>query len=301
MPEMEVSGTREISVDAQGRPVTEDILRLSPEFVPHDICWPDPGYATAYRNSYDIFAGLQRTGAIPGDVRFQVEYPTPVAVVTSAFVPQEWSRLTPSYAKVLHEDLARALGAIPHDRVAVQWDVCFEFWLLQGRYGPPPEIGEIAATLASNVDLVPGDVPVGMHLCYGDAGHRHYRDPESLALQVQIVNSVIRAASRPIDWFSFTVTQDAREAAFFAPIASLEATQETELYFSLVPYHPAQQAPGTTSAQVMHIDHYLAQAAAGPREWGICAECGLGRVDDEEEIKALLDQHSRILDTYGVT
>ena len=38
------------------------------------------------------------------------------------------------------------------------------------------------------VTLAAADVPVGMHLCYGDYGHQHFTQPESLALQVELVN-----------------------------------------------------------------------------------------------------------------
>jgi hypothetical protein len=54
------------------------------------------------------------------------------------------------------------------------------------------------------------------------------------------------------------------------------------LYFALVPYHPDDQPDGTTAAQVEHID------TAGRREWGMCTECGMGRVADDD-VPRLLD------------
>jgi hypothetical protein len=47
------------------------------------------------------------------------------------------------------------------------------------------------------VDEVPNDVPAGAHLCYGDAGHEHFAQPESLTLQVRMMNAVSERARRP--------------------------------------------------------------------------------------------------------
>jgi len=131
------------------------------------------------------------------------------------------------------------------------------------------------ANLARCVDTVPADVPVGLHLCYGDYGHQHFKQPESLALQVRLLNAVAAAAERTIGFASFTVPQDQRTASYFAPLAELSVGQETELNFGLVPYHPADQAPGTTGDQVRLIDAALAASPGGAREWGACTECGM--------------------------
>jgi hypothetical protein len=90
------------------------------------------------------------------------------------------------------------------------------------------------------------------------------------------------------------VPQYQREDSYFAPLADLSAPAGTELNFALVPYHPAEQAPGTTQAQVQLIDAALAASPGGRREWGICTECGMGRAS-RDEIPALLDQHHQII------
>ena len=64
-----------------------------------------------------------------------------------------------------------------------------------------------------------------------------------------------------------------------------------------MPYYPASQAAGTTASQVAHIDTHLARSAAGSRDWGICTECGMGRVQ-ADDVPTLLDLHRMILDTY---
>ena len=129
-----------------------------------------------------------------------------------------------------------------------------------------------------------------MHLCYGDYGHEHFKQPESLRMQVDLLNAVISAARRPVNWASFTVPQARADAGYFGPLGDLTAGPETELYFALVPYHPDDQPDSTTAAQVEHIDTALAASAAGGREWGICTECGMGRVA-ADDVPRLLDWH----------
>ena len=74
----------------------------------------------------------------------------------------------------------------------------------------------------------------------------------------------------------------------------LQVGPETELYFALVPYYPDDQPEGTTAAQIEHIDTALSESAAGRREWGICTECGMGRVE-AGDVPRLLDLHREIL------
>ena len=154
----------------------------------------------------------------------------------------------------------------------------------------------IVAGLARCVDQVPAEVPVGLHLCYGDYGHQHFKQPQSLALQVRVLNAVTAAAGRVVSFVSFTVPQYQRQESYFAPLTGLTAGLGTELNFALVPYHPADQEPGTTGDQVRLIDAALAASPGGSRAWGICTECGMGRVD-REDIPALLDLYHQIIAT----
>ena len=118
--------------------------------------------------------------------------------------------------------------------------------------------------------------------------------PVSLDLQVRVVNAITAAAGRPVSFVSFTVPQYQREEGYFAPLAGLTADPGTELNFALVPYQPAEQAAGTTGEQIRLIDAHLAASPSGARDWGICTECGMGRVD-RDDVPALLDLHRQII------
>jgi hypothetical protein len=295
MPEFEsvaVGQAYETSADAPQMPQ----LRLADGVSADRIDWPDLGYADAYAESFEVFDRLQADGTIPADVRFQVQYPTPLACVAGTIVPDDMAAVAASYERALFADLDTLLDRLPHGRCAVQWDVAVEFGLLEGSMGPGSAmpVDQIAPALARCVDRVPTDVPVGLHLCYGDYGHQHFAQPESVQLQVDLVNAVVAAARRPVNWASFTVPQARRDDSYFAPLRDLTAGPETELYFALVPYHPDDQTDGSAADQARHIDAALGLSAAGQREWGICTECGMGRVEPDD-VPKLLDLHRQIL------
>jgi hypothetical protein len=271
-------------------------VRLADGVDPAQMAWPDLGYAGAYLGSYATFAALRGQGTVPGGVRFQVEYPTLLAAISAYIVPEQQQALLGSYEQAMFADLGRLLAAIPHSEVAVQWDVAVEFGVLEEAFAPggAQAFDAITAGLARCVDQVPAEIPVGLHLCYGDYGHQHFKQPQSLALQVRVLDAVIAAAGQAVSSVSFTVPQYQREESYFAPLAGLAADPDTELNFALVPYHPADQAPGTTGEQVRLIDAALAASRGGSRAWGICTECGMGRVD-REDIPVLLDLHRQIV------
>jgi hypothetical protein len=277
--------------DDPAEPYQMPQVRLAEEVDPADVTWPDPGYAGVYLESYATFVALRRQAVIPGQVRFQVQYPTPFASISAYVVAEQRESLLGPYTQAMFSDLGRLLATVPHDDVALQWDVAVEFRRLEtGTMGGSQMFHAIVTGLARCVDQVPDDVPVGLHLCYGDYGHEHFKQPESLALQVRVLNAVTAAARRPMSFVSFTVPQYRRDEGYFAPLAGLAANPDTELNFGLVPYHPADQPRGTTEEQIQLID----AALGGSRPWGICTECGMGRAQ-REEIPGLLDLHQEII------
>ncbi len=293
MPELEAVSVGQAYDTAAGAPDMPQ-LRLVRGASAEMINWPNLGYADEYTESFSIFERMRNEGTIPANVRFQMQYPTPLASMAGTIVLDDQPAVAASYEQALFADLDTALERLPHDRLAVQWDVAVEFGALEGAMGPKVPMDVIAPGLVRCIERVPADVPVGMHLCYGDYGHQHFRQPESLQMQVDLVNAVTSGAQRPVDFVSFTVPQGRNDGAYFEPLGGLRTGPDTELCFALVPYHPDDQAPGTTAEQIEHIDAALVNSAGGARDWGICTECGMGRVD-AADVTGLLDLHSQIL------
>lgn len=276
-------------------------VRISDGVGPEEIRFPDLGYASAYRDSYKTFARLQAEGVLPATARFQVQYPTPLASVASWFVADDQERVEPYYESALFADLDGLVAELPHEKIAVQWDVAVEFHLLDRVFNRPryPTFESLVQRLARAVEQVPVDVPVGLHLCYGDNGHRHFKEPESLGTQVRVVDEVSASASRTVNWFSFTVPQEQRNPVYFEPLRGLRTWPGAGLYFGIVPYRPSGQALSAVRDQVDLIDEHLGHDISSHRvEWGISTECGLGRAE-RADVPELLDLHSEILRTYN--
>jgi hypothetical protein len=293
MPEFELVASGKAYETAADAPEMPQ-LRLVDGASAQTIDWPNLGYADEYAKSFATFDQLQTEGTIPAGVRMQIQYPTPLASMAGTIAPEDLPAVAPAYERALFADLDTLLERLPHDRIAVQWDIAVEMGALEGAMGITMPMDQIAPGIVRCLERVPADVPVGLHLCYGDYGHEHWMQPESLRMQVDLVNAVTSASRRGLDFVSFTVPQDRDDSAYFEPLGGLKTGADTELNFALVPYHPAEQPAGTTARQVENIDTALAASAGGAREWGICTECGMGRVQ-AADVPGLLDLHSEIL------
>ena len=110
-------------------------LRIADGVDPAGIELPPLGYADAARESYALFTRLREEGAIPAGIRFQVSLPTPVAVISSFFSGEDRIAIEPVYADALLGELEQILEEIPHEDLAIQWDVASEMGILEGASG----------------------------------------------------------------------------------------------------------------------------------------------------------------------
>lgn len=265
------------------RPVT-----LRPGVDPADVRIGPLGYADGALESWEVFQRLQSEGVIPADVRFQVSLPTPLAVIEAWVAQEDRARLEPVYAAVLYGELARILDAIPHDRLAIQWDVAVEFALIEGASYPgvsfTPWFDDVwqavISRAADQAAHVPVDVELGYHLCYGDLGERHFVEPRDTTNLAGFITRLLAVTPRPINWFHLPVPIDRDDDAYFVPLESLELPASTELYLGLVHREDGVQgAERRIGAALRHTPRF-----------GVAGECGLGRAG-EENTQGLLDTH----------
>jgi hypothetical protein len=269
-----------------GRPIEQFTVR--PGTGPVEL--PDLGYADAAISSYEVYAERLATGAIPPHIRFMVGLPTPLGVVTLYVAPGSRAAVLAAYQPSLLAELRRIVDAIPHDRLAIQWEVCIEFGTLEGIWdhldgGARGEDAKpaIAAHLAELGDAVPAGVEVGYHLCYGDAGHTHFTQPRDAGLLAWAAQAIIDGVHRPVQWLHLPVPRERDDVAYFAPLAAVRLPADTELHLGLV--HATDGLDGTRR----RID----AAARVLDRFGVATECGLGR-RPAETIPALLDQHAAV-------
>ncbi|ASK66651.1 hypothetical protein CFK39_13465 [Brachybacterium avium] len=266
-------------------------LRLASGVEPAHIDLPPLGYAAAAEEAYALFTRLRQEGVIPAGTRFQVSLPTPVAVISSFFRGEDRAAFELVYADALLGELEQILEDIPHSDLAIQWDVASEMGILEGAsgYGSVMDhwwtggvLDGIAVRLAALIDSVPSEVEVGMHLCYGDAGEKHFVEPVDTANLVRVANAVIDSAARELSWLHLPVPIDRDDEAYFAPLAELDAV--AELYLGLV--HREDGADGARR-------RLAAALPALRQDIGVATECGIGRAP-EGTTEGILRTHAEV-------
>ncbi len=272
-----------------------DARQLRLDVDPGEIVLPPLGYADAAIASFATFDRLQAEGVIPAGLRFQVSLPTPAGVVGSFFVLESRAAFEPVYERAVMGELRRILDAIPHDRLAIQWDTALEFGLLDRAeirgfrltswFGDThDEILEgVIERATRQADAVPPDVEVGYHLCYGDVEEQHFAEPTDAGRLAEVLGGLFTRPHRPITWVHLPVPIDRDDDAYFAPLASVEWPDGTERYLGLVHHEDG-------------VEGALRRAATAARVvpgFGIATECGFGR-GPSERTAPLLDLHADV-------
>ena len=246
-----------------------------------DLTLEPLGYADAALRSWQTFVRLQRDGVISETSRFQVSLPTPLGVVGSFVREEDREVFEPVYEAALAAELDQILAAIPHDKLAIQWDAALEFAMIEGsayaeRGGKRYEWFEdvwagTTERLARQLDRVPGDVEVGVHLCYGDVAEKHFVEPADAANLTSFANRLTAATERQITWLHLPVPIERDDATYFAPLSELAIDATTELYLGLV--HREDGVAGAERRIAAAQAHVI-------REFGVATECGFGRAPE---------------------
>ena len=251
---------------------------------PADLTFGPVGYAEEAIKSYKLFSSLKEKGVIPKPVRFQVSLPTPTAVVESFVVSEHCAAVQPAYVRAMAAEVAEILKAIPHEELALQWDTALEVIAYDG--GPPIHLSDpLKDTVTLIADLsrnIPSTVKLGVHLCYGDPGHKHIVEPKDLGTSVKFANALCADVDRPVDFIHMAVPRDRKDGAYFAPLKDL-AMGNTRLVLGLV--HYTDGVDGTKQRLAVAEKH-----ASG---FSIATECGFGR-RDSATIPELLRIHAAV-------
>ncbi len=260
-------------------------LRLRAGTRAQDIRIGRLGYPEAAIDSYRTFFRLRAEGVVPSHLRFQVALPTIAAFLNAHLVYEHHAIVEPIYRDRLFSEVSEILAAIPHPDLAIQWDVSTEMGQWEGvRHAHFPDVqAGVIERLALHCARVPREVELGLHLCYGSYGGRHWKEPESTANMVEVHNRLAAKLERPIDYLHMPVPAGRSDDAYFGPLANLKLDPGTKLFLGLV--HDSDGAEGTRK----RID----AAAKYARDFGIATECGFGR-RPPETIPNLLRIHAEL-------
>jgi len=248
-------------------------LRVRPGVEAEELQFPPLGYSAAAIASYAEFKRLKRDGVVPEPVRFQVSLPTPLAPIHSMVMPESQPEVEAAYQKRMLTELEEILAEIPAQELAIQWDTAVEFAILEGlmpTYLTKPK-EQILDRLVHLGNQVPTDVELGYHLCYGDAGHKHFMEPQDTSKLVAIANGISARLSRPLNWIHMPVPRSRSDLDYFRPLAAFKLASPTELYLGLI--HLTDGVPGALRR--------IQAAQQVVTDFGVATECGLGRRPSE--------------------
>ncbi|MBO0691066.1 MAG: hypothetical protein J2P40_16040, partial [Candidatus Dormibacteraeota bacterium] len=148
------------------------------------------GYADEARRSWDVFERLRSEGAIPAGARFMVALPLTESG-TRPFVgnARDFEILWQGYNEALAREIAELCELVPHEDLAIQFDMARETAAVEGfefnfpnadlRRLPADGLERYAQALAELAPAIPEDVWLGLHVCYGSLGHKHGESPDS--------------------------------------------------------------------------------------------------------------------------
>ena len=248
--------------------------RLKPGASAKDVSFDNLLYADTAMRSYRDFAHLKQQGMIPARCRFQVDL-VPAHSVIWLFLQDDLHRaIDPIYNEALCREIDRLAQAIPHDQLAIQFDVASAVFARLQRNEPnaygrnKKEMIETFATiLVGLADHVPANIELLFHLCYGDSNHRHVVEPIDMGDMVVLANHLSRMIRRSIQLIHMPVPRDRCDDAYFEPLRRLERRPETQLCLGLVHY---TDGVGGTRRRLATAEKYV-------KNFAIAMECGFGR------------------------
>lgn len=263
------------------------LLTLADGVAPADVHFGELGYAREARASYLDFVAARERGEIPEGVRFQVCLPTPFAVVSSVVVPQALPAVEAAYEKAMIAEVAALCRHIPHRDLCIQWDLCNEMVIWDGQKTeavpfPDEPRDEIIARMQRLCAAIPDDVELGLHLCYGDFGAKHFVEPKDAAAMVDFANTLAQAIAHKLAYIHMPVPIERSDDAFHRPLRDLKLPAGTALFLGVV--HAKDGTSGTKAR--------IAAARRYAPDFGIATECGMARARSEQTVRQLLRIHA---------
>ena len=254
----------------------------------------NPGYRLGYAkdavNSYFVFKTLRDKGILPADLRFQISMPMVNSVIRSLTFPdpRDLDRIRPGYEAAIAAELAAIFDAIPHRDLAIQFDCAWEVASIHGSTEGAAQDGKIAthiAPVARLAKIIPDEVALGFHFCFGTFGGWPAFAPRDLSRTVELVNASVDAAGRRVDWVHIPAL-DRLDESFYSALADLDV-RGARIYLGLIHNMPT-------------FARRLETARKFVPDFGLAAYCGLGRVPPDG-IPKILEDHLAALQIAGLT
>ena len=212
------------------------LLTLADGVAPAEVKFGELGYAREARASYLDFIAAREAGMLPKNIRFQVCLPTPFAVVSSVVVPAALAAVEAAYEKAMIAEVAALVRHIPHKDLCIQWDVCNEMviWDGQSSDAVPGNVShdDIIARMKRLCAAVPDDVELGLHLCYGDFGAKHFVEPKDAAQHGRFRQCADQGDHTQARLYSYAGSDRSQRRRFSSPACAISSSATAPRCFS---------------------------------------------------------------------
>jgi hypothetical protein len=252
----------------------------------HWETWPRIDDAIA---SYRTFRALRDEGAIPARLRFQVGLPFPSSALNGfkADFASDYPVAERAFEQLVARELERLVDEIPPQDLALQWDVCYEVLDVEGVLAWTAEGAweRFTGPVERLTPLVPDDVLVGYHFCYGTFPEWPMYEPRNLGLSVRMANDAVERSGRRVDWVHMTGPRYLRseDESFFRPLADLQPG-DARVYLGIV-----LPLDGIAGARRRH-----ATAARYLPDFGVAMYCGFGRQPGADGLETMRE-HAQVV------
>lgn len=249
--------------------------------------WPRVDDAIA---SYQVFARLRAAGVIPAGLRFQVGLPFPVSALSGlrADFAADYPVALAGFLDLAAREVARLVAAVPPADLAIQWDTAWETLDVESVVPWTPREGgweRFAAAMERLPRLVPPEVLVGYHFCYGTSPEWPMYEARDMSVAVAMANYAHAASGRRVDWVHMAGPRLLRsqDERFYAPLAGLQVG-DARVFLGLV--LPADGELG--------LRRRSATAAQFLPDFGVALYCGF-RLAPGTSPEQALSQHESVV------
>jgi hypothetical protein len=239
----------------------------------------DPGWRLGYTkdavSAHFVFRQLQKEGVMPEGVRFQVCLPLTYSAIGLFFPdPADHPKIIPGVTAAFRAEVAKMVELIPPEELAIQWDLAVENRLVdtvlarEGAAAAKALAARLAAPAAEIAPHIPQAVALGYHGCFGTLSGWPSRQPPSLAGTVILLNAMVAASGRRVDFLHFP-TLGTADDGFFAPLDGLRAPAAKVYLGAIHHMHDSDGLRRQIRAARRHVDNL-----------GLAAPCGFGRAPE---------------------
>ena len=267
------------------------------------------GYADEAKRSYEVFCRLRDEGVIGRHVRFLVAYPLTESA-TRAFVNsgRDFEILWHAYRDAAARDIEDLTAAIPHEDLAVQWDIARETAAIEGvefnfaeselTELPTDPLERYCRALAELAPAIAPDVWLGLHVCYGSLEHKegqssdsaHHTPMRDMNVAVDMLTQGARACGRSVEFVHMPVQfSEGLRDDFYAPLERLDVGS-ARVYLGLI-----DAIDGVQGA----LDR-VAVARRHLPSFGLATACGWGRRPLSQKVQDLLDLERSVADALAI-